>query len=342
MQITIDSTTSYIHSTGGIALAGKIFEKIGLGHPDLMSQNFVEHPEIIRAMAGLHIQGRTRFEEISIFRNDPFFRECFGLSYVPAPETLRIYLEKLTSRSFFVKRSLELSNQALLKRATITPVELLGRYYIPVDFDVSPFDNSKSHKEGVSRTYKGFDGYAPLFAYIGSEGYILDSELRSGSTHCQKNTPEFVSNAVRLAKDLDAKHPLLFRFDGGNDSADTIKELKASGNFFLVKRNLRKELPEQWLDIAKAEGVVTHCSERKTVYTGVHTGRCPGGDEALDEIDVVFKITERYVSKDGVPLLVPEIEVETFWTTLFEAPEDVVELWRDTIKVQYLNIRKYS
>ena len=42
--------------------------------------------------------------------------------------------------------------------------------YVPVDIDVTPFDNSKTRKEGVSRTYKGYDGYAPIMAYIGTEG----------------------------------------------------------------------------------------------------------------------------------------------------------------------------
>ena len=51
---------------------------------------------------------------------------------------------------------------------------------IPVDIDVTPMDNSKSAKEGVSRTYKGFDGYAPMMAYIGTEGYAINFELREG------------------------------------------------------------------------------------------------------------------------------------------------------------------
>ena len=34
----------------------------------------------------------------------------------------------------------------------------LDNGFVPVDIDVTPFDNSKSNKEGVSRTYKGFDG----------------------------------------------------------------------------------------------------------------------------------------------------------------------------------------
>jgi hypothetical protein len=55
--------------------------------------------------------------------------------------------------------------------------------------DVSPFDNSKTQKEGVPRTYKGVDGFVSIFAYLGSEGYLVDLELREGKQHCQKNTP---------------------------------------------------------------------------------------------------------------------------------------------------------
>ena len=50
--------------------------------------------------------------------------------------------------------------------------------YVPVDIDVTPFDNSKTRKEGVSRTYKGYDGYAPIMAYIGTEGYLVNAQLR--------------------------------------------------------------------------------------------------------------------------------------------------------------------
>lgn len=56
----------------------------------------------------------------------------------------------------------------------------LANGLVPVDIDVTPMDNSKSKKEGVSRTYKGFDGYAPVMAYIGTEGYAINFELREG------------------------------------------------------------------------------------------------------------------------------------------------------------------
>ena len=54
-------------------------------------------------------------------------------------------------------------------------------------------DNSKTQKDGCGRTYKGHDGFAPMFGYIGREGFILNAELRPGTQHCQKGTPEFIT-----------------------------------------------------------------------------------------------------------------------------------------------------
>ncbi len=48
----------------------------------------------------------------------------------------------------------------------------------------------------VSRTYKNFDGYAPIFAYIETEGYLCNAELHEGEQHCQSGTPEFLSETI--------------------------------------------------------------------------------------------------------------------------------------------------
>ncbi|MFA1822147.1 hypothetical protein ACDX78_18515 [Virgibacillus oceani] len=53
----------------------------------------------------------------------------------------------------------------------------------PLDVDVSPFDNSNTKKDGVSRTYKKFDGNSTIFAYLGKEGFGVNVELRDGRTH---------------------------------------------------------------------------------------------------------------------------------------------------------------
>jgi hypothetical protein len=79
---------------------------------------------------------------------------------------------------------------------------------VHVDLDVSPHDNSKTKKEGVSRTYKGCDGYAPMHAYIGTPGYFINTELRTGSQHSQKGTPEFLRETIDLCRQV-TDEPLL-------------------------------------------------------------------------------------------------------------------------------------
>lgn len=102
---------------------------------------------------------------------------------------------------------------------------------VPVDM-VTPFDNS--HKKGVSRTYKG---YAPIMAYIGKEGYLINAELREGKQHCQCNTPGFLLETIELCRQI-TNDPLLFRLDSGNDAAENISILMESGCRFIIKRNL--------------------------------------------------------------------------------------------------------
>lgn len=93
----------------------------------------------------------------------------------------------------------------MLRKMHIEPTAL-DNGFVPVDIDVTPFDNSKSNKEGVSCTYKGFDGYAPIMAYIGTEGYLVNLELRIGKQHCQKEIPDFLRETIELCRQLTENH----------------------------------------------------------------------------------------------------------------------------------------
>jgi hypothetical protein len=92
---------------------------------------------------------------------------------------------------------------------------------MPLDSDVSPFDNSGTNKEGVSRRYKGFDGYSPFFDNLGQEGYCVNVSLREGKTNVQKHADDFIDMAARYAKRI-TDTPLLLRMDSDNDAADNI------------------------------------------------------------------------------------------------------------------------
>ncbi len=212
--------------------------------------------------------------------------------------------------------------------ATVSPVNLGRdevRPYVPLDIDVSPFDNSGTKKQGVSRTYKGHDGYAPILAYLGLEGYAVHVNLREGSTHRQKGTAEFLAESIRYAKRITSP-PLLLRMDAGNDSVDNLRVCRSENTSadFIIKRNLRRESPEVWLLTAQRYGMC--CEERpgKKIYRGSLVSPLKGLDEP---VRMVFEVIERTIDKQGQMLIIPEIEVDVYWTSLPDPASVVIDLY---------------
>ena len=116
-----------------------------------------------------------------------FFKDALGIKRgIPAAETLRQRMDDIGSS---LRGNLLQANVSMFQNHQVIPSEI-PQGLVPVDLNVTPFDNSKTKKEGVSRTYKGYDGYAPMIAYIGAEGFMANCELREGKQHCQKNTPK--------------------------------------------------------------------------------------------------------------------------------------------------------
>uniref|UniRef100_UPI003AF7B7E5 IS1380 family transposase n=1 Tax=Thiolapillus sp. TaxID=2017437 RepID=UPI003AF7B7E5 len=211
----------------------------------------------------------------------------------------------------------------------------LSTGHIPVDADVTPMDNSGSHKEGVSRTYKGHDGYAPMAVYLGQEGYCIGFELREGKQHCQKDTPALLARALRDAQKIAAQ-PLLLRLDGGNDAIENIEVVLAHNEAhedlpavdFLIKWNPRRQDKADWLAIAEQKGKWTYPREGKRValFSVQTTRHWKGHDYSVRR---VIRIIERTIDKHGQRLLVPEIDLEGWWTSLDVSEEDVIQLYAD-------------
>ena len=204
----------------------------------------------------------------------------------------------------------------------------LANGLVPVDIDVTPMDNSKSKKEGVSRTYKGFDVYAPMMAYIGTEGYAINFELREGKQHCQKGTVEFLQETIKLCHKLTDK-PLLIRLDSGNDSIDNVAVLMDTGCFFIIKRNLRRESTDDWFEMAKQYFQnVNSPRDGKTVYIGSDWKTVTSKQFNKEfTLRTGYEITERTIDKYGQFNLVPDIEVETWWTNLGDPDEEIISLY---------------
>ena len=204
----------------------------------------------------------------------------------------------------------------------------LANGLVPVDIDVTPMDNSKSKKEGVSRTYKGFDVYAPMMAYIGTEGYAINFELREGKQHCQKGTVEFLQETIKLCHKQTDK-PLLIRLDSGNDSIDNVAVLMDTGCFFIIKRNLRRESTDDWFEMAKQYFQnVNSPRDGKTVYIGSDWKTVTSKQFNKEfTLRTGYEITERTIDKYGQFNLVPDVEVETWWTNLGDPDEEIIRLY---------------
>ncbi len=130
-----------------------------------------------------------------------------------------------------------------------------------------------------------------MMAYIGTEGYAINFELREGKQHCQNGTVEFLQETIKLCKKLPDK-PLLIRLDSGNDSIDNIAVLINEGCYFIIKRNLRRESKAEWFNMAKQYCKnITTPREGKTVYIGSDwkTVTSKQFKQEESDIDLTFK-----------------------------------------------------
>jgi len=290
----------------------------------------ISHSDVIRSYVGLLCQGKHAFEAIEDFRGEePFFGLALGVKHVPSSSTLRQRLNQLgqMNQAPLLLTGLKEESASMLDhhQAHLTPT--LGKR-IALDLDVAPFDNSNTQKEGVGRTYKGYDGYAPMLAYLGEEGYLVNAELRPGKQHCQKETPAFLQETIRLAR-LITDETLLTRMDSGNDALDNLSILESKERVeYIIKRNLRREDPQAWWELAKKEGDRHRERPGKIVYQGAITHQKTltiDGKKVARPIRCVYQVIERTITAQGQRLLLPEIEVETYWTSLDHKPDIIIE-----------------
>jgi hypothetical protein len=117
------------------------------------------------------------------------------------------------------------------------------------------------------------------------------------------------------------------RLDAGNDAIDNMRICKKEKVDYVIKRNLHKESIEEWLLDAQAFGEWRTPREGKTVYVG----------ETLRERDdetmrVIFEVIERTIDRDGNALLLPDIQVHTWWTSLSKreaSPDEIISAYHD-------------
>jgi len=332
IKFKVQQTTEKINANGGLTLVGRLLKRCNLKKQSKKLMNtkrtpvFSDH-DVIQAYLGLLAMGKTAYEDIAMFKENKLFCKALGIKHTASPETIRQRLDTIAqddnARNIILK-----SNINFLRKEQLGTVKTQYGEYIPLDADVSPMDNSKSNKEGCSFTYKKHDGFAPMLAYIGTQGHMLNNELRPGKQHCQSGTPEFLSECLEMTDKLKITDKVLLRLDSGNDAADNFPVIHHKCRY-IIKRNLRHECPEQWLALAKRVGTMSSPREGKKCYTGVTSHKVPGNREDSSPVDVVFEVTVRTIDRNGQPLLINQIEVSTYWTNLPDDAESIIRLYHD-------------
>ena len=214
-NIIIEFTDERIIPASGLAVVDAVLGKSNfikqLNRMDITanrSQHQIKNGDIILTYLGMLCMGRPCFEAVHEMDDDKaFYQAALGITRsIPSEETLRQRMDDIGDS---LRKTILNENVTMLLANKIQPTAL-PYGLVPVDIDVTPMDNSKSKKEGVSRTYKGFDGYAPMMAYIGTEGYAINFELREGKQHCQKGAVEFLQETIQLCR-FDILFILVFK-----------------------------------------------------------------------------------------------------------------------------------
>ena len=323
----VQSDTDTITSHSGLALVGRALAHTRLDRDlgQIPLRHGIAHADCVRSYIGLLCTGKSDFDAIENRRRDTFFTTALGLARVPSAPSLR---QRFDEHASTMIPHVDTASTAFIGGvgAAVTPIAVaygtrLARAklrYTALDIDVFPMDNSGTKKEGVGYTYKGFDGYAPLAAYLGEEGWCLACELRPGSQHGQKEFMHFLERVVPRAKSL-TPHRLLARLDSGHDAAENRAWFAAHHVDFLIKWNPRRQDLGAWLRRAEAEAVWTAPREGKRVgiFSEVVEETFAGETR---QVRRVIRVTERRIDKHGVRLLLPDIKLEGWWTTLGEMP----------------------
>lgn len=321
----VQSDTDELTPHSGLALVGRALRHTDLDR-DLQTiplRHAIAHADCVKSYVGLLCTAKSDFDAIENRRQDTFFSQALDITKVPSAPSLRqrfdehasdmIPIVDAASTDFLVSIGAPVTPVRSDKGATLRAVR---HKYVALDIDVVPMDNSGTKKEGVSYTYKGFTGYAPLAAYLGEEGWCLACELRPGSQHGQKEFIFFLERVVPRAKRL-TPHRLLVRLDSGHDAAENRAWFSDERIAFIIKWNPCRQDLEAWLQRAERQAVWTSPREGKRVGVfSVVVAEEHGGE--VREFRRVMRITERTIDRDGNTLLVPQITAEGWWTSLEE------------------------
>lgn len=295
----------------------------------------VANSDIVRSYVGLLVQGKSDFDAVENLRGDAFYKQALGIALLPSSPTLRQRMDARATEMFdFAAPMIE-----SLLAGQRPDYGVLPCGWLPLDVDTFAMDNGNTAKEGVGRTYAGVDGYCPLAAYLGSHGFCLELALRPGVQHSASETDFNLERVLPMAQRLSAagpKAPILARLDSGFDSARLMRSIESCNISglpqvdWLIKWNPRTTDVAALAARLDADPLTQWEQPRagKRVSVWEHAVTIEGVNRPVRR---VLRLIERRIDKHGQVLIVPELALEG-WTTSLPAKfcaKEIIALYAD-------------
>lgn len=187
-------------SHAGLSVIGQCFDLAGIDSLDrrFTASQGVRSSDIIKSYLALPCLGMSAFDAIDNFRQDKSFKQLLNPQKVSSTATL-----------------------LSLAEAPITTEKELAC----LDVDTFVMDSSNIRKEDGTRICQKVDGYTPIAAYLGNEGWRLGLVWRPGKQHSMKESNAFLERVLSYAYHLtDALR--LVREDRSFDSQEHLALLE--------------------------------------------------------------------------------------------------------------------
>jgi len=283
-----------------------------------------DHADVLSLYLGLLTLGKSDFEAAEGARKDPFFLSSLGLERGLSAARLR---QRMDAFALDYARVADEANLNFLRQVKV-PVTPLACGHVALDLDLFALDNSGTRKEGVGYTYRGFDGYGVMPAYLGEEGWCLTTELKPGSENSQ-NGFGFVLDRVLPAACSLTSLPILMRLDSAHDALENRVRAQDEGIDFIIKWNPRQKTSPDWVTLAQGMEAVhweTPREGKRIATFSMAVSRRWRGQTYTHRR--VMRVVERTIDRKGQILVLPDIEVEGWWTSLAFPDDQIIALYR--------------
>lgn len=187
-------------TAGGIGAIHLLAQKLGLpaeidARLHLLKRHLPYHEsDHVLNLAYNALQGGVRLEDIELRRNDEAFLDGLGAERIPDPSTSGDFTRRFDEHSILdLMDAIDATRTRVWKKQ---PRGFLAHAFIDIDGTIA--QTYGESKGGMSLSYKGIWGYAPLIVSLANTGEVLSIVNRPGNVASHQGCVPWINRAIEL------------------------------------------------------------------------------------------------------------------------------------------------